>query len=70
VTSPPPPPPPAGPGPLFPLRTALVLLFAVVVGAGAGGLTYLSTTSVTAAVLAGFAAFGAALALFDRMIGP
>ena len=46
--------------PLLSLRTAVVLLTALVVGATAGGLTYLGTKQLAGAVLAGGTAFGGA----------
>lgn len=60
---------PSSPGPLFPLRTAVILLLALVVGVLAGALSYLADHSVPHAVLWGGGAAGGALALFHNMIG-
>lgn len=57
------------PDPLFSVRTALVLLLAVITGAAAGILTFLMTFSVPASVLAGGSAWGAGLVLFHMIIG-
>jgi hypothetical protein len=51
-------------------RTALVLLLALLVGAGAAGLSIARRDGWPAAILAGAGAAGAALVLFDRTIGP
>lgn len=54
--------------PLLSLRTAVVLLTALVVGATAGGLTYLGTKQLAGAVLAGGTAFGGAVIWLDKII--
>jgi hypothetical protein len=54
---------------LLGVRAALVMLLAFVVGLLAGGLTFLQSRSVAAAVLAGGGAAGAALLAFDQIIG-
>ena len=51
------------------VRTALILLLAVVVGGVAGALAFMAHHSVPEAFLVGGAAAGSALVLFDRMIG-
>jgi len=62
--------PPGGPGPLLGVRAAVVFVVALVIGIAAGVLTYLAGDSVPAAVLAGAAATGTAVALFHRIVGP
>lgn len=57
------------PGPLLPVRTALVLLLAVLAGVGGGVLTVLGGEPWPAAVMVGGAATGAALVLFHNLIG-
>ena len=59
----------SGPDRLLSIRTALILLLAVVAGGIAGALTFVAHHSVPEAYLAGGATAGGALALFDRMIG-
>jgi hypothetical protein len=54
--------------PLLTLRTAVVLLCALIVGAAAGGLTYLGTKELTSAVLAGGTAFAGAVIWLDKII--
>lgn len=55
--------------PLLPLRSAVVLLFAMLIAAAAGGLTYLSSThNVAAAVIAGGTAFAGAVIWLDKII--
>jgi hypothetical protein len=54
---------------LLSVRAALILLLAVVVGGVAGALAFVAHHSVPEGFLAGGAAAGGALALFDRMIG-
>jgi len=54
---------------LLGVRAALVMLLAFVVGVVAGGLTFLQVHSVAAAVLAGGGAAGAALVIFDQIVG-
>ncbi|GAA4522568.1 hypothetical protein GCM10023191_101990 [Actinoallomurus oryzae] len=50
------------------LRAALVLLLAVLTGAVAGTLTYFARRSIPEALLAGGAATGGAIGLFNRLI--
>jgi len=50
-------------------KLALILLLTVVVGGIAGALAFVAHHSVPEAFLAGGAAAGGALALFDRTIG-
>jgi len=57
------------PDPLLPVRTALVLLLAVLAGVGSGVLTVLAGQPWPAAVLAGGSAAGAALVLSHTLIG-
>jgi hypothetical protein len=57
------------PEPLLSTRAAVVLLLGLVVGVLAGGLSYLASRSVPAAVLVGGAAAGSAVALFHATIG-
>lgn len=54
--------------PLLSVRAAVVLLLAVLVGIGAGGLTVLSGQPVAAGVLAGLFAAGATLLGAPRLI--
>lgn len=54
--------------PLLPLRSAVVLLFAMLIAAAAGGLTYLSASNVAAAVIAGGTAFAGAVIWLDKII--
>ena len=51
-------------------RTALLLLLALLAGAAATALTVAGRAGWPAAILTGTGAAGAALALFDRVIGP
>jgi hypothetical protein len=51
------------------LRSALVLVIAVVVGISAGVLSYLSSHDVPGAVLVGGGAAGAATILFHAVLG-
>ena len=60
---------PSPPGPLLTVRTAVVLLLALVVGLLAGALSYLSNRSVPVAALVGGGASGGALVLFHTIIG-
>lgn len=53
---------------LLTLRSAVVLLFAVIIGAIAGGLTFLTTKSAPAAVLVGGGAFGSSALWLDKLI--
>lgn len=55
--------------PLLPLRSAFVLIVALLIGLAAGGLTYLVTHSPPAAVLAGGGVFGSSVALLHKLIG-
>jgi hypothetical protein len=58
------------PGPLLTVRTALVLLLAILVGLATGGLVFFSDHhSLAHAVLSGGAAAGGALMLFHNLIG-
>ena len=54
---------------LVSVRAALILLLTVVVGGIAGALAFVARHSAPEAFLAGGAAAGGALALFDPMIG-
>lgn len=56
-------------GPLLPLRSALILIAAVVIGVAAGILAYLGGARPAGAVLTGGGAFGAAVVLLNMMIG-
>lgn len=57
--------------PLLSLRSAVVLLFAVLIGGVAGGLTYFSgSRNVATAVIAGITAFAAAVIWLDTVIAP
>ncbi len=56
--------------PLLSVRTALILLLGVLCGATVTTLTILAERNLTAAVLAGLAATGSALAFFHKVIGP
>jgi hypothetical protein len=60
---------PQPPGPLLTIRAAVVLLFALIVGLLAGGLSYLTNHSVPSAMLLGGGAAGSALLLFHTIIG-
>lgn len=53
---------------LLPLRVALIMLFAVLSGVGAGVLVYLSGQHVAAAVLVGLGTAAAATKFFDWLI--
>lgn len=57
------------PGPLLTVRAAVVLLLALLVGIAAGVLGYFVNGGLAAAALLGGGAVGAALALFDKLIG-
>ncbi|MUL50075.1 hypothetical protein FZI85_30025 [Mycobacterium sp. CBMA293] len=57
-------------GGLLPLRTAVVLLIAVIIGVTAFALAYLTSKSASAAGLAGGTAFGGAVALLHKLIDP
>lgn len=54
--------------PLLSLRATVVLFCALIVGASAGGLTYLGSNNVSQAVLAGGAAFGAGVLWLHSII--
>jgi ABC-type antimicrobial peptide transport system permease subunit len=54
---------------LLTVRGALMLTLAVLTGIGIGVLTYLQARQSAQAVIAGIAAAGASLAVFDRLIG-
>ncbi|MFC9860119.1 MULTISPECIES: hypothetical protein [unclassified Streptomyces] len=56
--------------PLVPLKTALVLLLAVLSGAAAGALSWLAGEGSPRSVLLGFAVAGPAIPFFDRLIAP
>ncbi|WP_345475899.1 hypothetical protein [Actinoallomurus oryzae] len=58
----------SNPPALLTLRAALVLLLAVLTGAVAGTLTYFARRSIPEALLAGGAATGGAIGLFNRLI--
>ena len=60
---------PSPPGPLLSVRTAVVLLLALVVGLCACGLAYLANHSLPADALVGGGAAGGALMLFHTVIG-
>ncbi|MFJ9565962.1 hypothetical protein ACIRQQ_38715 [Streptomyces fuscichromogenes] len=53
---------------LLGLRSAIVLVFGVLTGIGAGLLTYLAQRSVPAALLAAGAGFGAGVLFFHTII--
>jgi hypothetical protein len=65
VASPKTPEPPS----LLPLRSALIVLIAMIVGFVVGGLTLLAEPSVPKALLAGIGAAAAALLPLDKVIG-
>ncbi|WP_251095990.1 hypothetical protein [Streptomyces sp. Caat 7-52] len=67
---PPQPQTPAGGSPtaLLGLRSAIILVLGVLVGTGAGVLTYLAERNAAAAILAGGAAFGGAVLFFHTII--
>jgi uncharacterized membrane protein YgaE (UPF0421/DUF939 family) len=54
--------------PFLTVHTAVVLVIAVVIGAIVGGLAFLSTGGVPAAVLAGLTATGAAVPVLRSLI--
>lgn len=54
--------------PLLPLRTAVVLLCALIVSAVVGGLTYLGSRQLAGAILAGGTAFAGAVIWLDKII--
>ena len=53
---------------LLTLRTAVLLLIALAIGAAAGALTYLSDYDLPAAVLVGGATFAGTLGFLDKII--
>ncbi len=55
---------------LLPLRAAVILLAAVLIGASAGALTYLSTKTLSTSILTGGSAFAAAVIWLDSIISP
>jgi hypothetical protein len=55
--------------PLLTTRTAVVLLLGLLCGATAGVLTYLAGDNIAAAILAGLATMGAAIAFFHANLG-
>jgi hypothetical protein len=61
--------PKSSPDPLLTARARVILLLAVMVGAGAGGLSYLTHRSFPGAVLIGDSATGGAILLFNSVIG-
>jgi uncharacterized membrane protein len=56
------------PGPFLPVRTAFILVCALLVGATAGGLTYANSRHPAEAVLVGGAAFGSSLLALHKLI--
>ncbi|GFJ82122.1 hypothetical protein Phou_063020 [Phytohabitans houttuyneae] len=60
---------PFAPGPLLSVRTAIVLLLALVVGLLSGGLSYLAEPSAPLAALYGGGAACGALLLFHKVVG-
>jgi hypothetical protein len=62
--------PPTTPPPLLSVRATVILLLAVLCGAGVAVLTYLSTNrNVATALLAGFAAAGGAVGFLHKVVG-
>jgi hypothetical protein len=57
------------PAPLVPLRSALIVLIAVVIGGVVGSLIFWATQSLPQGLLAGVAGAAGALLPLDRMIG-
>ena len=57
------------PAPLVPLRLALIVLIAVVIGGVVGSLTFWATQSLPQALLAGLAGATGALLPLDKVIG-
>lgn len=55
--------------PLVSLRSAFILVVALLLGLAGGGLTYLVIHSQPAAVLAGGGVFGSSVALLHKLIG-
>ncbi|WP_155766038.1 hypothetical protein [Mycobacterium colombiense] len=57
--------------PLLPLRSVVVLLFAMLIGSAAGGLTYLSSGhNMAVAIIAAGTAFAGAVIWLDTVIAP
>lgn len=56
--------------PLLSLRATVVLFCALVIGVGAGGLTFLATKQLAEAVLAGGGAFCAAVLGLHALVAP
>jgi multisubunit Na+/H+ antiporter MnhC subunit len=54
--------------PILTLRSTVLVLAAVVVGGAVAALTYVNTKELTGTILAGGAAFGAALLWFDKIV--
>jgi hypothetical protein len=69
MTSPPARGPRPSPGSLLPVRAAVVLLGALVIGVIAASLGYLAHRNVPTALLIGGGALGGALALFHTLLG-
>ncbi|MEU8717930.1 hypothetical protein [Streptomyces sp. NPDC048663] len=61
-------PTPQGPPPFMTVRTAVVLLIAVLIGLVVGGLTFLSGGAAAAAVLAGLTAAGVSTPVVHTLI--
>jgi hypothetical protein len=61
-------PPPNNPDKHVSVRTAIVLLFALVIAVGAGLLLYAATLSIPLAILTGGTAFVGTWAFLDRII--
>ncbi len=57
------------PSPLFPARTALIMLLALVAAAVVGGLAWLARHNVAEAVLAATFALAGAVTFFDNHVG-
>jgi hypothetical protein len=57
------------PAPLVPLRSALIVLIAVIIGGLVGGLTFWAAQSLPHALLAGLTGAAAALLPLDKVIG-
>jgi hypothetical protein len=55
--------------PLLTVRTAVILLLALIIGSAAGALGYMAHRSVPGAVLIGGSAAGGAILLFNTAIG-
>ena len=57
------------PAPLVPMRLALIVLIALIIGGVVGGLTFWAAQSLPQASLAGLAGAAGALVPLDRIIG-